>query len=73
MTSHYDGRTVVQSHDLQVSGYVKCDIDNVTSFLRSKSKKNRYIYIFIIHQSMLYELLINLIGSLVLYYDFILH
>ena len=28
---------------------------------------------FIIHQSMLYELLSNLIGSLLLYYDFILH
>ena len=29
--------------------------------------------LFIIHQSMLYELLSNLIGSLLLYYDFILH
>ena len=28
---------------------------------------------FIIHQSILYELLSNLIGSLLLYYDFILH
>ena len=27
----------------------------------------------IIHQSILYELLSNLIGSLLLYYDFILH
>ena len=32
-----------------------------------------YIHIFIIHQSMLYELLSNLIGSLLLYYDFISH
>ena len=31
------------------------------------------IYIIIIHQNMLYELMSNLIGSLLLYYDFILH
>ena len=31
------------------------------------------IFLIIIHQSMLYELLSNLIDSLLLYYDFILH
>ena len=32
-----------------------------------------YTLVIIIHQSMLYELLSNLIGLLLLYYDFILH
>ena len=31
------------------------------------------VFLIIIHQSMLYELLSNLIGLLLLYYDFILH
>ena len=31
------------------------------------------LFVIIIHQSIVYELLSNLIGSLLLYYDFILH
>ena len=41
--------------------------------LHLKVMRNRQIFAFIIHQSILYELLSNLIGSLLLYYDFILH
>ena len=33
----------------------------------------KFLSLFIIHQSMLYELLSNVIGSFLLYYDFILH
>ena len=41
-----------------------------------KTSMSRYKKVelpIIIHQSMLYELLSNLIGSLLLYYNFILH
>ena len=48
--------------------YSYCDMLGILSLM-----KLSYIVLNIMHQSMPYELLSNLIGSLLLYYDFILH
>ena len=49
------------------------DSSNKEDSITGNIKKQRSIFYSIIHQSILYELLSNLIGSLLLYYDFILH
>ena len=51
-------------NSLEEHGPVLSDID---------LRYHHYILLVIIHQSIVYELLSNLIGSLLPYYDFILH